>query len=102
MIGRGLELTHEHPHLAGDLAGREVAIDAHLPVRQKAQRIAQPTCVDTQNVTRAASARSPDSAGFSGMHTDSMRLPSARPSRSFVVPSDDCSRRRTAGVWISK
>ncbi len=59
-----------------------------LPVRQKAQPIAQPTCVEMQNVFE----------GVSGMNTDSINWPSARRSRNFVVPSLDCSRRSTIGV----
>ena len=51
-----------------------------FPVRQKPHFIAQPTCVEMQNVW----------LGVSGMKTDSMRRPSSRPSRNFTVPSDGC------------
>ncbi len=59
-----------------------------LPVRQNPHRIAQPTCVDRQNVF----------AGVSGMKTDSIRWPSSSRSRNFAVPSLDFSQRTRSGV----
>ena len=59
-----------------------------LPVRQKPHFIAQPTCVDRQNVL----------AGVSGMKTDSISCPSSSRSRNLVVPSDDVSLRTSSGV----
>ena len=59
-----------------------------FPVRQKAHAIAQPTCVEMQNVM----------AGVSGMNTDSIWRPSASRSRNFSVPSIDFSRATSAGV----
>ena len=58
-----------------------------LPVRQNAQPIAQPTCVETQNVC----------FGVSGMKTDSICLPSARRSTNFCVPSSETSCWITSG-----
>ena len=63
-----------------------------LPVRQKPHFIAQPTCVEMQNVW----------LGVSGMKTDSMRRLSSRPSSSFTVPSDEVSFAMTAGVEMRK
>ena len=63
-----------------------------LPVRQKAHRIAQPTCVDTQKVC----------FGVSGMYTDSTNRPSASRRRYFVVPSRDTSRRSMRGLEMAK
>ena len=45
-------LAAEMQHLSEYLAGREVAREALLPVAQKTQAIAQPTCVETQTVER--------------------------------------------------
>ena len=59
-----------------------------LPVRQNAHFIAQPTCVERQNVL----------AGVSGMKTDSIRWPSSSRRRNLVVPSLDVSCRTTSGV----
>jgi hypothetical protein len=53
-----------------------------FPVRQNAHAIAQPTCVEMQNVM----------AGVSGMNTDSIVRASARRRRNFSVPSVDVSR----------
>ena len=50
--------------------------------------MAQPTCVEMQNVI----------AGVSGMNTDSICRPSARRSRNFSVPSADRSRVTICGV----
>ena len=59
-----------------------------LPVRQKAQAIAQPTCDEMQNVC----------AGVSGMYTLSMRVPSASSNRYLAVPSVETSLRVSLGV----
>ena len=59
-----------------------------LPVRQNAQPIAQPTCVEMQKVC----------AGVSGMNTDSMCWPSASRRTNFWVPSSETSRRAMSGV----
>ena len=59
-----------------------------LPVRQNAQAMAQPTCVEMQKVM----------AGVSGMNTDSMALWSPRRSRNFSVPSVERSRAAMDGV----
>jgi len=46
-----VERAGEHADLAGDLAGGErLRTRPIFPVRQKAQAIAQPTCVEMQNV----------------------------------------------------
>jgi hypothetical protein len=52
-----------------------------FPVRQKPHDIAQPTCVEMQNVI----------AGVSGMKTDSIRRPSASSSTNLRVPSIEVS-----------
>jgi len=61
-----------------------------VAVRQKAQPMAQPTCVDTQKV----------SCGVRGMNTDSTWRPSWSASRNFSVPSSETSRRAMGGVKI--
>ena len=63
-----------------------------LPVRQNAQAIAQPTCVEMQKVID----------GVSGMKTDSICRPSARRSRNFSVPSIERSRATSSGVVSEK
>ena len=59
-----------------------------MPVRQNAHPMAQPTCVDTQNVC----------AGVSGMKTDSISRPSPIFRTNFWVPSAETSRLAMAGV----
>ena len=59
-----------------------------LPLAQNAQPIAQPTWVETHCVRRPCA----------GMTTVSTAWPSARPRRSFVVPSAARSVARTAGT----
>ena len=61
------------------------------PVRQKPQRMAQPTCVDTQKVI----------AGVSGMKTVSTSRPSSNRIRNLTVPSADSLRADTVGVRIA-
>ena len=55
-------VVREDADLAGDLAGREVPDQAHLAGEAERASIAQPTCVEMQNVC----------AGVSGMNTDSI------------------------------
>ena len=59
-----------------------------LPVRQNAQPMAQPTCVEMQKVC----------AGVSGMKTDSIWRPSPSRRTNFRVPSSETSCRAMAGV----
>ena len=58
------------------------------PDAQKAQPIAQPTCVEMHCVKRPVA----------GMRTVSTAAPSANPTRSFFVPSDDTD---SASVFVS-
>ena len=67
-----------------------------LPVRQNAQRIAQPTCVERQKVARG-SRRLSSPTGLSGMKTDSISLPSPAAAgtsscRRPIAPSHDLGR----------
>ncbi len=56
------------------------------PLAQKAQPMAQPTCVERHCVKRSVA----------GMRTVSTLLPSAKPMRSFFVPSEDVE---TCRIW---
>ena len=62
-----------------------------VPVRQKPHFMAQPTCVEMQNVCD----------GVSGMNTASIWRPSPNRSSSLVVPSEDVSFRTMSGVLMT-
>ena len=79
----------EHADLPGDLARGQIAGRSPiLPVRQNAQSIAQPTCVEMQNVC----------AGVSG-NVDGLDVAAVvSRSRNLVVPSVDVWRDSSSGV----